>query len=57
MRLIPKMFSVVVLVGCFDIAGAMAGELACDGPYKDRRPTPEELEPSFAAIRRGASLT
>ena len=43
MGLIPKVLSVVLLVGCLDMAGAMAGELACDGPYKGRKLTPEEL--------------
>jgi Pentapeptide repeats (8 copies) len=42
---IPKMLSLVLLVGCLDMAVAshMEGEPACEGPYKDRRPTPEEL--------------
>jgi hypothetical protein len=40
---IPQMLRLVLLVGCLDIAVAMAGEEACDGPYKGRRLTPEEL--------------
>jgi Pentapeptide repeats (8 copies) len=44
MRPIPQMLRLVLLVGCLDMAVAMAGEEACDGPYKGRTPTPEELE-------------
>jgi uncharacterized protein YjbI with pentapeptide repeats len=40
---IPKVLSLVLLVGCLDLAIAMAGEPACDGPYKGRTLTPEEL--------------
>jgi hypothetical protein len=40
---IPKMLSVVLLLGCLDSAVAMAGEPACDGPYKGHTLTPEEL--------------
>ncbi len=40
---IPKVLSLVLLVGCLDSAVAIAGEVACDGPYKDRKLTLEEL--------------
>jgi Pentapeptide repeats (8 copies) len=40
---IPKVLSLVLLVGCLDSAVAIAGEVACDGPYKGRKLTPEEL--------------
>ncbi len=43
MRLIPKHFVAVVLVGCFVMAIAVAGELECEGPYRGRTLTPEEL--------------
>jgi hypothetical protein len=43
MGLIPKLLSLVLLVGCLDMAVAIAGELACDGPYQGRGLTPEEL--------------
>jgi hypothetical protein len=43
MGLIPKVLSVVLLVGCLVTAVAVAGELECKGPYKDRMLTPEEL--------------
>jgi Pentapeptide repeats (8 copies) len=33
-----------LLVGCLIAAVVVAGEQECDGPYKGRRPTPEELE-------------
>jgi pentapeptide repeat protein len=32
-----------LLVGCLATAVGVAGELECDGPYKGRTPTPEEL--------------
>jgi hypothetical protein len=35
---------VALLVGCLIAAVVVAGEQECDGPYKRRRPTPEELE-------------
>jgi hypothetical protein len=37
------MLSLVLLVGCLNMIVAMAGEPACDGPYKGRTLTPEEL--------------
>jgi Pentapeptide repeats (8 copies) len=40
---VPKMLSLVLLVGCLGIAVATAGEVACEGPYQGRTPTPEEL--------------
>ena len=51
MRAIPKRFVAVVLVGCFVTAAAVAGEqkgekgpeLQCEGLYKGRTLTPEEL--------------
>jgi hypothetical protein len=43
MRPVPQCFVAVVLVGCFVTAVAVAGELGCEGPYRDRRPTAEEL--------------
>jgi hypothetical protein len=43
MGLIPKVLSVVLLVGCLDSAVPMAGEIDCDGPYKGRKLTPEEV--------------
>ena len=43
MGLIPKLLSLVLLVGGLDMAVAIAGEPACEGPYKGRKPTPEEL--------------
>jgi Pentapeptide repeats (8 copies) len=42
---IPKMLSLVLLVGCLDTTVAIAGEQACNGPYKGRTLTPEELAP------------
>ena len=33
----------VLLVSCLIVAVVVAGELECEGPYKDRRPTAEEL--------------
>jgi hypothetical protein len=56
---IPKMLRVVLLVGCLDMAVAMAGEEACNGPYNGRTPTPEvecprivytDLDTSFCKI-------
>jgi hypothetical protein len=43
MRPIPRCFVAVVLVGCFVTAVAVAGELGCDGSYKGRTLSPEEL--------------
>ena len=43
MRPIPKSIIAVVLVGCFVAAVALAGERECEGPYKGRALTPEEL--------------
>ena len=40
---IPKLLSLVLLVGGLHMAVAMAGEPACDGPYKGRTLTLEEL--------------
>jgi hypothetical protein len=40
---IPKVLSLVLLVGCFDMAIAVAGEPDCEGPYKGRTPTREQL--------------
>jgi hypothetical protein len=43
MRPILKSFVAVVLVGCFAVAVAVAGEQECNGPYKGFRLKPEEL--------------
>jgi len=43
----PRILSLVLLVGCLDMAVAMAGEPACDGPYKGRRLTAEEFATVF----------
>jgi hypothetical protein len=43
MRPISKYFVAVVLVGCFAVAVAVAGEPECDGPYKGHTLTPEDL--------------
>ena len=48
MGLIPKLLSVVLLVGCLVAAGAMAGEPPYECPYNGRVPTPEE----FATVLR-----
>jgi hypothetical protein len=41
---IPKVLSVVLLIGCLDIVIAMAGEeIYCEGPYKGRTLAREEL--------------
>jgi Pentapeptide repeats (8 copies) len=50
MRSISDSLSVALLVGCLVMAVAVAGEQEglvdppCEGPYKGRTPTPEELE-------------
>lgn len=44
MRPILDIVSVMLLVGCCVAALAVAGEQECDGLYKGRQPTPEELE-------------
>jgi hypothetical protein len=43
MRPIPKCVVAVVIVGCFVAVVVVAGEQECDGPYKGRTLTPEEL--------------
>ena len=43
MRAIEEFVLPVLLVGCLVAAVAVAGEQECDGPYKDRTLTPEEL--------------
>jgi Pentapeptide repeats (8 copies) len=44
MRPLSNSLSVVLVVGCLSMVVALAGEPACDGPYKGRKLTPEELE-------------
>ena len=43
MRPLSRSLSVVLLVGCLVATVAVAGEQECDGPYKGRTLTPEEL--------------
>jgi uncharacterized protein YjbI with pentapeptide repeats len=42
-HLASYVLSPALLGGCLVVAVAMAGEQACDGPYKDRTLSPEEL--------------
>jgi hypothetical protein len=44
MRPLSNSLSVVLVVGCLSIVVAVAGEPECEGPYKGRKLTPEELE-------------
>jgi uncharacterized protein YjbI with pentapeptide repeats len=43
MRPMPEVFIPILLVGCLVVIVAVAGEQGCEGPYKGRTPTPEEL--------------
>ena len=43
MRPLSRSLSVALLVGCLVATVAVAGEQECDGPYKGRTLTPEEL--------------
>ena len=43
MRMIAEIVIPVLIVGCLIASVVVAREQDCDGPYKGRRPTPEEL--------------
>ena len=44
MRPLLRRLSVALLVGCLTVAVAVPGAQECNGPYKGRWPTPEEIE-------------
>jgi hypothetical protein len=49
MRAQADAFIPVLLVGCFVAAVAVAGERECEGPYKGRMLTPEELATALSS--------